>query len=127
MHLAKGWSGIGYHFYITRDGNMAPGRPLNKQGAHVGGFNKDNVGICLEGGLNDDTGKPEDNFTEAQMDQLRYVITEMQSNYGIKDDNVKGHRDWFGDTNGDGVIDSRDWLKECPCFDVKSKLNDWCY
>ena len=25
---------------------------------------------------------------------------------------IQGHRDFFGDTNKDGKIDSRDWLKD---------------
>ncbi len=121
----KGWSDIGYHFYITRDGIIHPCRPLSRNGAHVKGHNKDNIGVCLEGGLSDRIGEPENNFTEEQFSALRYLLTEMQSNYGIPDCNVKGHRDWFPDLNGDGVIDRRDWLKECPCFDVARKRKSW--
>ena len=33
-HLNNGWSGIGYHFYIRRDGNIYQGRPLDNIGAH---------------------------------------------------------------------------------------------
>lgn len=126
LHVNQnGWSDIGYHYYIDREGIRHECRPLNKTGAHVRGYNAGNIGVCLEGGLSNDTGAPQDNFTPWQYEELRLLVTELQGQFGIKDSNVKGHRDWFGDTNKDGVIDSRDWLKECPCFDVKQKLEMW--
>ncbi|CAL9983791.1 amidase [Vibrio phage D81] len=124
MHLNKGWSDIGYHFVITRDGILQVGRPLSRNGAHVKGHNKDNIGICLVGGV-DKNGKAENNFNDKQFEALRYLISELSGRYGIKEESIKGHRDWFTDINGDGIVDSRDWLKECPCFDVKSKLLEW--
>lgn len=27
-HIARGWAGIGYHFYVRRDGSIYRGRPL---------------------------------------------------------------------------------------------------
>ena len=30
----RGFRDIGYHFYITRDGTIHPGRPLEQVGAH---------------------------------------------------------------------------------------------
>lgn len=124
MHLKRGFNDIGYHFVITTDGEVQPGRSLALTGAHVKCHNTDNVGICLIGGI-DATGKAVDNFTDLQWDALRYLITELAGNYGILETNIKGHRDWFPDINGDGVIDRRDWLKECPCFDVVDKLREW--
>lgn len=120
----NGWSSIGYHFYITTDGFVNSCRNINKTGAHVKGHNKDNIGICLEGGVNR-KGKPENNYTDKQWDALRYLISELCGKYGIEEVNIKGHRDWFGDSNGDGVIDRRDWFKDCPCFDVQAKLKEW--
>jgi len=37
---------------------------------------------------------------------------------------VVGHRDLSPDLNGDGVITSEEWLKYCPCFDVREWLNE---
>ena len=102
----NGWSDIGYHFYITTDGNLHRCRPLNRTGAHVKGHNKHNIGICLEGGLNNDTGKPDDTYNHYQMLTLKLLVEQMQDKYGIDDHNVKGHRDWGAN-------------KACPCFDVK--------
>lgn len=56
-HLQRGFLDIGYHFYITRDGVLHHCRPISEMGAHVRGFNRHSIGICYEGGLNED-GKP---------------------------------------------------------------------
>ena len=120
LHVNRnGWSDIGYHFYITTDGEVYKCRPITKNGAHVKGHNKDNIGICLEGGLNNDTGKPDDTYNHYQMRSLGSLVKFLQYGHSISIDKVKGHRDWYGDYNGDGKIDRNDWLKECPCFDVQ--------
>ena len=49
--LERGWSDVGYHFVITRDGEVQTGRPIERSGAHAKGFNKHSVGICYVGGL----------------------------------------------------------------------------
>lgn len=48
-HLARGWSGIGYHFYVRLDGTVYAGRPLGTIGAHTAGYNSRSVGVCFEG------------------------------------------------------------------------------
>jgi hypothetical protein len=122
LHVTRnGWSDIGYHFYITTDGGVHFCRPLSRNGAHVKGHNTDNIGVCLEGGLNNDTGRPDDTYSSVQMFILNTVVKYLQSSFSIEDENVKGHRDWYGDANGDGIINNQDWLKECPCFSV----SDW--
>lgn len=112
MHLDRGWSDIGYHFVISRDGHWLPGRDIKKQGAGVKGHNKDNIHICLVGGIDED-GEPEFNYTEYQMATLRYRLSDLVSTYGIKQENIKGHRDW------------PNVKKDCPCFSVPDKLQEW--
>ena len=51
-HLNKGWAGIGYHYFISKAGNIYEGRPLNTMGAHAYGYNDNSVGICFEGNFN---------------------------------------------------------------------------
>ena len=46
-HKQRGWDGIGYHAVITDDATIEPGRPDYWQGAHVAGFNRDSLGICI--------------------------------------------------------------------------------
>ena len=121
IHLKRGWSDIGYHFVIRTDGSVEEGRPINVQGAHVYGHNKDNVGICLVGGLNEN-GKAEDNYSRAQKHALYALICELHSEYGIPYANVCGHRDFSPDTNNDGKITPNEYIKDCPCFDVRAWL-----
>jgi len=49
IHLQNGWAGIGYHFYIRKDGSIYSGRPIDTVGAHVSGYNSVCIGVCFEG------------------------------------------------------------------------------
>jgi N-acetylmuramoyl-L-alanine amidase len=102
----NGWSDIGYHAVIRRDGRIEYGRPPGSMGAHVAGENAGNLGICLVGGITDG-GKPKNNFTVEQFASLRWLIIEWIGVYGIQDTQIRGHCDF------EGV------LKACPCFDVR--------
>ena len=48
-HLQRGWSGIGYHLFIRKNGEIEEGRPLDKIGSHCFGLNHLSIGVCLEG------------------------------------------------------------------------------
>lgn len=122
-HLAQGWSDIGYHIVITRDGLIEFGRKLNAVGAHVVGHNSTSVGVCLIGGINA-SGKAENNFTQRQFSALRAVLTLLSETYPAARTNIVGHRDLSPDMNGDGKITPNEWIKECPCFDVRSWLKE---
>lgn len=117
MHKARGWSLIGYHAVIRRDGSIEGGRPLTMAGAHAVGHNLHTVAVCLVGGL-DANGQPQDNFTSAQYVSLLTVIANYRATFpNIRD--VCGHRDLSPDVDGDGIIEPWEWLKACPCFDVR--------
>jgi len=116
-HKQRGFKGIGYHYVILRDGEIRKGRPDTTVGAHVAGKNTGSLGICLIGGLNQETGKPEDNYTEPQYFSLRILLTILALQHPKAE--VLGHRDLSPDLNGDGKITSNEWVKECPCFTVK--------
>jgi len=64
----NGWDDIGYHYVITRAGEVEVGRPLEMAGAHVRGHNDDSIGVCLIGGMAEDESTPECNFTHWQWD-----------------------------------------------------------
>jgi N-acetyl-anhydromuramyl-L-alanine amidase AmpD len=119
-HRKRGWSGIGYHAVIRRDGGIEFGRPFDEVGAHVKGQNYRSVGICLVGGVNDQ-GDAEDNFSTEQMKSLTAIVATLERAYPGAE--VLGHRDLSPDLNGDGVIEKSEWIKECPCFDVRSWRN----
>ncbi len=61
IHISNGWAGIGYHFYIRKDGTVYEGRPLDTVGAHVQGFNSKSIGICFEGNFE------KEKMTDAQL------------------------------------------------------------
>lgn len=122
-HVAKGWAGIGYHFVITRAGDLEAGRPLDEVGAHVQGHNGASVGICMVGGL-DELGRSFHNapgqFTPAQWETARAVVAFLRKLY--PNARVTGHRDLSPDQNRDGRITPSEWLKSCPGFDAAREL-----
>ena len=106
-HKARGFKSIGYHYVIYRDGTIVEGRPLNKQGAHTTGHNKDTIGICYIGGL-DYEGNPMDTRTISQENAMINLVKELLSKYpSIK--KVSGHNKYAN--------------KACPSFDV----GDWMW
>lgn len=89
----NGWSDIGYHFLIDRDGTIAKGRPLERTGAHTKGHNTDSIGIALFGGRTSDANdKFADNFTEDQDRALRGLISDMKGKYGQM--TISGHNQY---------------------------------
>lgn len=119
-HVEKNkWSDIGYHFVIRRGGSLEIGRPVDTIGAHVKGFNAVSVGICMVGGVSEG-GTPENNFTLEQFETLKVLVYILHQLYPKAV--ARGHRDFSPDVNHDGVITPNEWLKECPCFDVKDYL-----
>lgn len=109
----NGWLEIGYHFVIKRDGTVQTGRAITKVGAHVLNQNVGNVGICLAGGLNEKTGKPEDNYTDEQKHALALLLHQLVDQYGIDPDNILGHRDWPKVAKECPCFDTREWVAEC--------------
>lgn len=120
MHRQRGFNGCGYHYYIERDGKINSMRPSEKVGAHARGYNAHSLGICYEGGL-DRNGRAADTRTERQKVSLRALVKVLRQLYPTIN-RVVGHRDLSQDRNGDGVITSDEWTKQCPCFDVASEL-----
>ena len=79
-HLARGFKSIGYHYYITKDGVVYPGRPESEVGAHARHYNAHSIGICYEGGL-DKNGKPADTRTPAQNQALYSLLESLCLSY----------------------------------------------
>ena len=101
--VGRGWSDIGYHFLIDRNGKTCPGRPLERVGAHVVGRNTGTIGICLFGGHGSAaTDRFPDHYTPAQEDALRTLIADLRQNHAI--DQVTGHNQYAA--------------KACPGFPV---------
>lgn len=71
---------IGYHYYITRDGTLHHGRPESKVGAHCKNHNRHSIGICYEGGI-DENGKPADTRTPEQLATWHTLLTVLTNRY----------------------------------------------
>ena len=50
-HRQRGFSGIGYHYVIYRDGSVHKGRNEDSIGAHCTGQNANSIGVCYVGGM----------------------------------------------------------------------------
>ena len=104
-HKARGFADIGYHFYITRDGETHPCRPVHQIGAHATGWNDKSIGICYEGGL-DENGCIADTRTYAQKCALLDLLRQLKTDYPKA--RILGHYQL-----------SENVRKACPCFDAK--------
>jgi len=114
-HLARGFSDIGYHYFVTRDGKVHEGRPLWQVGAHCRHHNQHSIGVCYEGGL-DSFGHPADTRTQAQRQSLRTLLTRLHEQFPGAI--ILGHRDLSPDLDHDGCVEPEEWVKHCPCFDA---------
>ena len=84
-HQALGWKREGYHWFIDRDGQIAPGRPETMTGSHVRGYNERSLGICLIGGHGSAAADAfEANYTPAQKRALKALIADIRSRTPIK-------------------------------------------
>ncbi len=115
-HRQRGFRSAGYHYYIRQNGLTLPLRPVWQRGAHCKGYNDCSIGICYEGGLAPDC-TPRDTRTVQQVVALRDLLRRLKRRYPKAE--IVGHRDLSRDLNGDGIIQRTEWVKACPCFDVK--------
>ncbi len=103
----RGWNDIGYHFVVDMAGNIYQGRPETVVGAHVGGANTGNTGVCILGCYH----PPEPNFncndqmTPETKRALVHLYAWICDAYGVDPKVLLGHRDYFGTTScpGDNV------------------------
>ena len=49
LHIANGWRGMAYHFYVRKDGAVYRGREEWACGGHTTDYNSNSIGICFEG------------------------------------------------------------------------------
>lgn len=95
-HYIRGFSNIGYHFFIKKDGTIQVGRPLSEMGAHCTTMNMVSIGICFSG---------RDIFTKDQFLSAYSLIETLMNNYKIPKSKVLPHS--FFNTN-----------KTCPNFSL---------
>ena len=106
-HLDNGWVGIGYHYYIRKDGSIYRGRPEWAVGAHATGHNDRSIGICCEGAYMTET------MPAAQLASLKALLRDIMGRYGTMP--LKRHRDVNATScPGDNFpwAEAQDYMKE---------------
>jgi len=101
-HRQRGWSDIGYHYVVYRDGSIHKGRSVDIAGAHTAGYNTHSIGVVYVGGL-DKFGNPKDTRTPEQKAALVKLLSRLRQYYPQA--SIHGHREYAN--------------KACPCFDAK--------
>lgn len=96
----RGWSDIGYHYFIRKSGQIEAGRPLEKTPAAQLYHNTGTIAICCH-------GLEESKFTEAQFKALRDLCGQIDVAYFGKV-TFHGHREVAN--------------KTCPVFNYKKVL-----
>ena len=98
-HKKRGFNDIGYNFYISKDGTIHNGRPINTVPAAQKGHNRGSIAICV-GGLAE--------FTDDSLEALRMLCRAIDTSYGGAII-FRGHREVAN--------------KTCPVFDYRVVLN----
>jgi len=104
----RGWSDIGYHFYIDIKGDIYKGRDISKIGAHCSGHNRNSIGICYCGGVEQDGRTPKDTRTEKQKEGLLAVLRTLKAMYPLA--TIYSHNEFAN--------------KACPSFDATNEYKD---
>lgn len=107
--IDNGWSDIGYHYIIDRDGKFYRGRSEVMTGAFEPKVNARAIGICLIGGHGSSaTDSFEKNYTPEQDATLRKMIASLKDKHPTIS-KVTGHNDYAN--------------KACPGFKVSRWLD----
>lgn len=104
----RGWSDIGYHFYIDLYGEIYKGRDIAKIGAHCKGHNRNSIGICYCGGVEADGKTPKDTRLDCQKEALTAVLRTLKAMY--PNAVVHSHNDFAN--------------KACPSFDATKEYEN---
>lgn len=106
-HLERGFSDIGYHYVIYRDGSINKGRDESKIGAHCTGHNSYSIGVCYVGGVAKDGKTAKDTRTDAQKKSLLSLLRNLKMKYPQA--SIHSHRDYA--------------QKACPSFDATKEYS----
>lgn len=106
-HLERGFSDIGYHYVIYRDGSINKGRDESKIGAHCTGHNSYSIGVCYVGGVAKDGKTAKDTRTDAQKKSLLSLLRNLKMKYPQA--SIHSHRDYAN--------------KACPSFDATKEYS----
>lgn len=102
----RGFIDVGYHYFITKNGEIQKGRELWQVGAHCKGHNEDSIGICLSGKLK---------FERCQFKSCVFLIRDLDDILKIRRGN-KYYREYVFPHN---YFDKN---KTCPNFDLRKTI-----
>lgn len=106
-----GWKTYGYHYLVSADGSVENLVPIENPSNGVAGHNANSIHVCYKGGWN---GK--DTRTSQQKAALLRIVTMLKGQFPTA--KICGHRDFSPDLDKDGIVESHEWIKLCPCFDA---------
>ena len=86
-------------------------------------FDRHSIGICYIGGLSKDMREAKDTRTDAQKTAMHELVERLCQQYEIKE--ILGQRDASVDKDGDGVVESFEYAKQCPSFNVKPEFSKY--
>lgn len=101
QHASQGWGGIGYHYCLPRSGGIILLRPVTQKGAHVGGYNSNNIGVLCHGTTGD---RP----TPEQQKAFKFLLANAhtkkfpkshRTDRDLRKAVLRGHNDWPGHTS----------------------------
>lgn len=103
-HLANGWTGCGYHYFVNKRGEVYQGRPDDVIGSHAKGYNSTSIGICFEGDFEKEVP------TQEQINTGLELVNYLKQKYNVK--KVKGHGELMSTS--------------CPgqCFPMEKFINE---
>lgn len=116
----RGFSDIGYHYVVYRNGKIEIGRDVDKIGAHAKDHNAYSIGIAYVGGVENKPGvayadqKPKDTRTLSQKASLLSLLMDLRAMY--PNARVVSHRDC---RMANGKLPN----KACPSFDATREYN----
>lgn len=107
-HRQRGFTDVGYHYIVYRNGHVIDGRDVDLVGAHCTNHNAHSIGVCYIGGMDAANRNPKDTRTLAQKAALLSLLVDLKKiYYGAK---IYGHRDFAN--------------KACPSFDATKEYRN---
>ncbi len=94
-HLARGFSDVGYHFFVRKNGRIEKGRDLDKTPAAQKGNNTGTIAICLHG--------KEENYPSPEQEKSLRALC-MALNFRYDGLTFHGHKE-VADTSCPGSLD----------------------
>ena len=115
-----GWKSNGYHWLIDKDGIATRLQDDKFVSNGVAGHNSRSIHLCYIGGI--ENKKAVDTRTPEQKETFIFLIESYLNKYPGSE--VLGHRNLSPDLDKDGIVEPHEWVKVCPCFDVKEEYKN---